>query len=81
LNSQITVDIEETCAGRGIPNITEGRDIFYDRRGTVHPWNPADSWHIELNLDSLHAAEPFRVDCINSQFSEFWYRTVVMTLK
>jgi hypothetical protein len=32
MNRQITVDIEETSAGQGIPNITEGWNICHDRK-------------------------------------------------
>jgi len=32
MNRQITVGIEETSAGQGIPNITEGWNIFHDRK-------------------------------------------------
>jgi hypothetical protein len=32
MNRQITVDIEETSAGQGVPNTTEGWKIFHDRK-------------------------------------------------
>jgi len=32
MNRQIAVDIEETSAGQGIPNTTEGCNIIHDRK-------------------------------------------------